>query len=386
MKYNNGDNKQRFSIRKLTIGTCSVLLSTLFLTMNFSHEVHAADIDNEKTSEDAAPVKTEDDSTIQKQQADLQAKEYHLTASDDNGNKTKDSQALQEAARTNLFRSSVVKASDSANNNQGADNPETENAQDQQNDNNKDKSSETTNPLNVNSAQSSLSRDQLKVSKAATTNIVPKLNSAFDQDAYLGYVVQGSDMNKIAAKFLTNGDAILAAGGKITWDGPSSVTGSDVDAGTQLSGKIIVTYPDQTQQTVTAYFTGTSQVTANANLQAGQKQTGFLYVPKVGDSVDINALDINNTAIFNGAATNSIIPTTDSMGVNLSAKVVGSVDTSTIGFHELEVEVTDSGNSVSMDGVTVIGSPYIVKVPYLVQTLEPITQTPTINIQKSRCY
>ena len=39
---NDYDSKQRFSIRKLSVGVCSVLLSTLFLTMNDNQTVHAA--------------------------------------------------------------------------------------------------------------------------------------------------------------------------------------------------------------------------------------------------------------------------------------------------------------------------------------------------------
>ena len=39
---NDYDSKQRFSIRKLSVGVCSVLLSTLFLTINDNQTVHAA--------------------------------------------------------------------------------------------------------------------------------------------------------------------------------------------------------------------------------------------------------------------------------------------------------------------------------------------------------
>ncbi len=43
MVFNNKDfdSKQRFGIRKLSVGVCSVLLSTLFLTMNDGQTVHA---------------------------------------------------------------------------------------------------------------------------------------------------------------------------------------------------------------------------------------------------------------------------------------------------------------------------------------------------------
>ena len=40
------ETKQRFGIRKLTIGATSVLLSTLFLTINNSQKVQAATAEN----------------------------------------------------------------------------------------------------------------------------------------------------------------------------------------------------------------------------------------------------------------------------------------------------------------------------------------------------
>ncbi|WP_348636349.1 YSIRK-type signal peptide-containing protein, partial [Lactobacillus kefiranofaciens] len=49
------DNKQRFGIRKLSIGVCSVLLSTLFLTINEGQTVHA-----DVQSDDGAHEETAD--------------------------------------------------------------------------------------------------------------------------------------------------------------------------------------------------------------------------------------------------------------------------------------------------------------------------------------
>lgn len=48
---NDYDSKQRFSIRKLSVGVCSVLLSTLFLTMNDNQTVHAATESNQQETE-----------------------------------------------------------------------------------------------------------------------------------------------------------------------------------------------------------------------------------------------------------------------------------------------------------------------------------------------
>jgi hypothetical protein len=50
------DSKQRFGIRKLSVGVCSVLLSTLFLTINENHVAHA----DTTTDANAAGDKIED--------------------------------------------------------------------------------------------------------------------------------------------------------------------------------------------------------------------------------------------------------------------------------------------------------------------------------------
>lgn len=61
------ETKQRFGIRKLTIGACSVLLSTLFLTVNNGQQVNAAtgdtvtNADNNKTETDSESVTKENE-------------------------------------------------------------------------------------------------------------------------------------------------------------------------------------------------------------------------------------------------------------------------------------------------------------------------------------
>ncbi|MGI1819875.1 MBG domain-containing protein, partial [Lactobacillus johnsonii] len=54
------DTKQRFSIRKLTIGTCSVLLSTLFLGITTNEVVHADTLPNNIQEQNAQTNKTDD--------------------------------------------------------------------------------------------------------------------------------------------------------------------------------------------------------------------------------------------------------------------------------------------------------------------------------------
>lgn len=63
MTFNKNDfeGKQRFSIRKLNIGVCSVLLSTLLWTMNTSQTVHAYTTDPVETEEVESAKKTTTD-------------------------------------------------------------------------------------------------------------------------------------------------------------------------------------------------------------------------------------------------------------------------------------------------------------------------------------
>lgn len=53
------DTKQRFSIRKLTIGTCSVLLSTLFLGIGTNEVVHADTLPNNVQEQNAQTNKND---------------------------------------------------------------------------------------------------------------------------------------------------------------------------------------------------------------------------------------------------------------------------------------------------------------------------------------
>lgn len=63
MTFNKNDfeGKQRFSIRKLNIGVCSVLLSTLLWTMNASQTVYADTTDPVETEEVESAKKTTTD-------------------------------------------------------------------------------------------------------------------------------------------------------------------------------------------------------------------------------------------------------------------------------------------------------------------------------------
>ena len=66
MTFNKHDfeGKQRFSIRKLSIGVCSVLLPTLLWTMNTSQTVHADTTDPVETEEVESAKKTTKESGL----------------------------------------------------------------------------------------------------------------------------------------------------------------------------------------------------------------------------------------------------------------------------------------------------------------------------------
>lgn len=72
------DSKQRFSIRKLTIGACSVLLSTLFLTTTNSQLVHA----EEETSHNGSTDTPQQTSANQKNDKDKLEQKKRINASD----------------------------------------------------------------------------------------------------------------------------------------------------------------------------------------------------------------------------------------------------------------------------------------------------------------
>lgn len=62
---NDYDSKQRFGIRKLSVGVCSVLLSTLFLTMNNNQTVHAStETDQQETESDVVKKSTNENKDI----------------------------------------------------------------------------------------------------------------------------------------------------------------------------------------------------------------------------------------------------------------------------------------------------------------------------------
>ena len=87
---------------------------------------------------------------------------------------------------------------------------------------------------------------------------------------------------------------------------------------------------------------------------------------RVNDTPDFNTADANgnnfSTMIGNQYAYDSTA---------FSYKILGTLDTSSLGIHWANVQVTDNNTFAGdSDAPKVIGDPYVVKVPYVVQGLK----------------
>lgn len=95
-------------------------------------------------------------------------------------------------------------------------------------------------------------------------------------------------------------------------------------ASTQLSGTIKVMYTDGTSTDV--------QIQYMVEPQSQLQPNTFYYVNKVGDTPDFNIPDVNGND-FSTILYNNLAPTSTAF----SYKVLGTVDTSTIGIHWIDV-------------------------------------------------
>lgn len=134
-----------------------------------------------------------------------------------------------------------------------------------------------------------------------------------------------------------------------------------------ISGTIKVTYADGTSADVPIEFL----VEPQSQLQPNT----FYYVNKIGEVPDFNTPDANgndfSTILENSYAND---PTA------FSYKVLGPVDTSTIGIHWVDVQVTDNntfGGNPDPATPKVIGTSYVVQIPYVVQGLKLRDDIPT---------
>lgn len=185
-------------------------------------------------------------------------------------------------------------------------------------------------------------------------------------DSATPYVIAGTNLTDMASKFFKNADELTKAGATFSWVGTvPNPTQQEADAGTTISGTIKVTYADGTSVDV--------PIESFVEPQSQLQPNTFYYVNKVGDTPDFNIADANGnsfaTILYNQNAFNPDA---------FSYKVLGTIDTSSIGIHWVNVQVTDNNTFNGIPGAPqVIGGPYVVQVPYVVQGLKLLDNLPT---------
>ena len=400
------DSKQRFSIRKLSGGVCSVLLSTLFLTFNEGQTVHAStDVnaadatttsvssnttnnssDNNTDKKDDSKVEASSLATAEKHAPIPIAAEIKSNKSEDQTNSasaetdTQVSKSKQAQSQTTI---NIVKATATQASTSSKDSSDTTSSKDNsaQNTVEKNRSTSTskytpvltsetsvstkTNQSNSNSATQEKSNIKPVTPHADSTEHIAPETYTMDSDSP-AYVVAGSDLTNLASKFISNADALTQSGATFSWDGNvPTATQQDAIDGNTISGTIRVTYKDGTSTTIDIE----SYVEARSQLQPST----FYYVNRVNDTPDFNTADANGND-FSTILNNTYVydPTA------FSYKILGTLDTSSLGIHWANVQVTDNNTFAGdPDAPKVIGGLYVVKVPYVVQGLKLRDDIPT---------
>ena len=400
------DSKQRFSIRKLSVGVCSVLLSTLFLTFNEGQTVHAStDVnaadatttsvssnttnnssDNNTDKKDDSKVEASSLATAEKHAPIPIAAEIKSNKSEDQTNSasaetdTQVSKSKQAQSQTTI---NIVKATATQASTSSKDSSDTTSSKDNsaQNTVEKNRSTSTskytpvltsetsvstkTNQSNSNSATQEKSNIKPVTPHADSTEHIAPETYTMDSDSP-AYVVAGSDLTNLASKFISNADALTQSGATFSWDGNvPTATQQDAIDGNTISGTIRVTYKDGTSTTIDIE----SYVEARSQLQPST----FYYVNRVNDTPDFNTADANGND-FSTILNNTYVydPTA------FSYKILGTLDTSSLGIHWANVQVTDNNTFAGdPDAPKVIGGLYVVKVPYVVQGLKLRDDIPT---------
>ena len=400
------DSKQRFSIRKLSVGVCSVLLSTLFLTFNEGQTVHAStDVnaadatttsvssnttnnssDNNTDKKDDSKVEASSLATAEKHAPIPIAAEVKSNKSEDQTNSASaetDTQVSKSKQAQNQTTTNIVKATDTQAATSSKDSSDTTSSKDNsaQNTVEKNRSTSTSkytpvltsetsvstkaNQSNSNSATQEKSNIKPVTPHADSTEHIVPVPYKMDSDTP-AYVVAGSDLTNLASKFISNAAALTQSGATFSWVGNvPTATQQDAMDGNTISGTIRVTYKDGTSTTIDIE----SYVEARSQLQPNT----FYYVNRVNDTPDFNTADANgndfSTMIGNQYAYD---PTA------FSYKILGTLDTSSLGIHWANVQVTDNNTFAGAPHAPkVIGDPYVIKVPYVVQGLKLRDDIPT---------
>ena len=400
------DSKQRFSIRKLSVGVCSVLLSTLFLTFNEGQTVHAStdanaadatttsvasnttnnSSDNNTDKKDDSKVEASSLATAEKHAPIPIAAEVKSNKSEDQTNSASaetDTQVSKSKQAQNQTTTNIVKATDTQAATSSKDSSDTTSSKDNsaQNTVEKNRSTSTSkytpvltsetsvstkaNQSNSNSATQEKSNIKPVTPHADSTEHIVPVPYKMDSDTP-AYVVAGSDLTNLASKFISNAAALTQSGATFSWVGNvPTATQQDAMDGNTISGTIRVTYKDGTSTTIDIE----SYVEARSQLQPNT----FYYVNRVNDTPDFNTADANgndfSTMIGNQYAYD---PTA------FSYKILGTLDTSSLGIHWANVQVTDNNTFAGAPHAPkVIGDPYVIKVPYVVQGLKLRDDIPT---------
>ncbi|WP_258562882.1 MBG domain-containing protein [Lactobacillus paragasseri] len=400
------DSKQRFSIRKLSVGVCSVLLSTLFLTFNEGQTVHAStnvnaadttttsvssnttnnSSDNNTDKKDDSKVEASSLATAEKHAPIPIAAEIKSNKSEDQTNSASaetDTQVSKSKQAQNQTTTNIVKATDTQAATSSKDSSDTTSSKDNsaQNTVEKNRSTSTSkytpvltsetsvstkaNQSNSNSATQEKSNIKPVTPHADSTEHIAPETYTMDSDSP-AYVIAGSDLTNLASKFISNADALTQSGATFSWDGNvPTATQQDAMDGNTISGTIRVTYKDGTSTTIDI----NSYVEARSTLQPST----FYYVNRVNDTPDLNTADANgnnfSTMIVNQYAFDSTA---------FSYKILGTLDTSSLGIHWANVQVMDNNTFAGAPlAPKVIGDPYVIKVPYVVQGLKLRDDIPT---------
>ena len=242
--------------------------------------------------------------------------------------------------------------------------------------------------------------DNPVLGKDYTLNVNHIVPVAYTEDEGATANVASTLTNADAVKFLKNGQALLAAGAKIAWDGtPDTGNQADYVSGNIAdgSGTIKVTYKDGTSTTVDVTFMLNAQVGLR---QAAAGTHSYYYVKNVGDKVtSMDTPDSYGYVLYDpNDASNPNDPhgligfgqslTGQGATPQITAKLLHPLDTSTIGIHWAEVAINDTTSTGVADGFTNTVGTYTIKVPYIVKGLKLIGNlpeengTPVINAQR----
>ena len=230
------ETKQRFGIRKLTIGACSVLLSTLFLTVNNGQNVNAAtgdtvtNADNNKTETDNESVtkeneanKTNNDSSVslnkgttkvtntsngtdstEKQTTETEIEDKSADATTNGSAKADDTKATEDKSADNIDQKTVEDKAPDSNDQKSAEGKATSSDTEKQSDKTK---ADTTEKVAVNKlAVNKLTVNKLTVNKLTVNNLAAKVD---DSTPVLSQSTENGDMTlSISLPELSNKDYI----------------------------------------------------------------------------------------------------------------------------------------------------------------------------------